>query len=133
MQAVMAGEANLLFDPANTAIPQVKAGRVHAVATPAQKRGLPGMPDLPSISETIPDFYFEGVQGIAMHPATPREIISRLHTEVVRVLATPEVRDQLTSQGADVVGNSPEEFSAWIKAEVKKWADVVKVSGAKID
>jgi len=59
--------------------------------------------------------------------------ISRLNAEVVRVLRAPEVRDQLTAQGADVVGNSPEEFAAWIKAEVKKWAEVVKVSGAKID
>src|SRR5574339_284911 len=91
------------------------------------------MPPLLPHERGLKGFDAVGWNGLLAPAGTPREIVARLHAEVVNVLRTPEVRDQLTAQGADIVGNSPEEFAAWIKAEVKKWADVVKVSGAKID
>ena len=59
--------------------------------------------------------------------------MARLHTEVARILRSPDVREQLTAQGADIVGNSPDEFAAWIRGEIKKWAGVVRDSGAKLD
>jgi tripartite-type tricarboxylate transporter receptor subunit TctC len=131
MQAVMAGEANLLFDPANTAIPQVKAGRVNAIATPAQKRGLPGMPDLPSITETIPDFYFEGVQGIAMNLATPRDIISRLNRELGAVMALPEVNEPLAKVGMLLATGTPEAFDAKMRSDFERFGRVTRAAGIK--
>ena len=111
----------------------MRSGRIKALAVTSLAR-IAVLPDVPTLHELgLKDFDAVGWNGLLAPAGTPREIVSRLHAEVVRVLAIAEVREQLTSQGADIVGNSPEEFSAWIKTEVKKWADVVKVSGAKID
>jgi tripartite-type tricarboxylate transporter receptor subunit TctC len=131
MQAVMSGEANLLFDPANTAIAQVKAGRVRAIATPGQKRGLPGMPDLPSISETIPDFYFEGLQGIAVHPQTPRDIVQRLNRELTVVMALPDVMDPLGKVGMVPQTGTPEQFEAKMRNDFERYGRVAKAAGIK--
>ena len=130
---LVAGQIPMMFDNVPPLLPHVRSGRIKPLAVTSLAR-IAVLPDVPTLHELgLKDFDAVGWNGLLAPAGTPREIISRLHTEVVRVLRTPEVRDQLTSQGADIVGNSPEEFSAWIKAEVKKWADVVKVSGAKID
>ena len=131
MQAVMSGEANLLFDPANTAFTQVKAGRVRAIATPGQKRGLPGMPDLPAISETIPEFHFEGLQGIAVHPQTPKDIVSRLNRELTAVMALSEVNDPLMKVGMQVQTGTPEAFEQKMKTDFERYGQVAKAAGIK--
>src|SRR3954467_10698146 len=130
---LVAGQIPMMFDNVPPLLPHVRSGRIKALAVTSLAR-IAVLPDVPTLHELgLKDFDAVGWNGLLAPAGTPREIVSRLHAEVVRVLAIPEVRDQLTSQGADIVGNSPEEFSAWIKTEVKKWADVVKVSGAKID
>ena len=130
---LVAGQIPMMFDNVPPLLPHVRSGRIRALAVTSLAR-IAVLPDVPTLHELgLKDFDAVGWNGLLAPAGTPREIVSRLHAEVVRVLAIPEVRDQLTSQGADIVGNSPEEFSAWIKTEVKKWADVVKVSGAKID
>ncbi|MBA3505514.1 MAG: tripartite tricarboxylate transporter substrate binding protein, partial [Betaproteobacteria bacterium] len=72
-------------------------------------------------------------QGVFAPAGTPPEIVKRLNAEIVKILNTPDVRDKLAALGAEVVGNSPEEFATMVKAEVAKWADVVKKSGARVD
>jgi len=130
---LVAGQIPMMFDNVPPLLPHVRSGRIKALAVTSLAR-IAVLPDVPTLHELgLKDFDAVGWNGLLAPAGTPREIVSRLNAEVVRVLRIPEVRDQLTSQGADVVGNSPEAFSAWIKAEVKKWADVVKVSGAKID
>jgi tripartite-type tricarboxylate transporter receptor subunit TctC len=130
---LVAGQIPMMFDNVPPLLPHVRSGRIKPLAVTSLAR-IQVLPDVPTLHELgLKDFDAVGWNGLLAPAGTPREIIARLNAEVVRVLRTPEVRDQLTSQGADIVGNSPEEFSAWIKAEVKKWADVVKVSGAKID
>jgi tripartite-type tricarboxylate transporter receptor subunit TctC len=130
---LVAGQIPMMFDNVPPLLPHVRSGRIKPLAVTSLAR-ISVLPDVPTLHELgLKDFDAVGWNGLLAPAGTPREIVSRLNAEVVRVLAIPEVRDQLTSQGADVVGNSPEEFSAWIKAEVKKWADVVKASGAKID
>ena len=130
---LIAGQIPMMFDNVPPLLPHVRSGRIQALAVTSLKR-IPVLPEVPTLHELgLKDFDAVGWNGILAPAGTPREIISRLHTEVVRVLRAPDVRDQLTSQGADIVGNSPEEFAAWIKTEVRKWAEVVKVSGAKID
>jgi len=130
---LIAGQIPMMFDNVPPLLPHVRSGRIKALAVTSLAR-IAVLPDVPTLHELgLKDFDAVGWNGLLAPAGTPREIVSRLHGEVVKVLRAPEVRDQLTSQGADIVGNSPEEFSAWIKTEVKKWADVVKVSGAKID
>jgi tripartite-type tricarboxylate transporter receptor subunit TctC len=130
---LVAGQIPIMFDNVPPLLPHVRAGRIKPLAVTSLQR-ISVLPDVPTLHELgLKDFDAVGWNGLLAPAGTPREIVSRLHAEVVKVLRTPEVRDQLTAQGADIVGNSPEEFSAWIKTEVKKWAEVVKVSGAKID
>jgi len=129
---LITGSIQIMFGSVASGQGHVRAQRVRALAISGPRRSKV-FPELPTISESVPGYVVTQWYGLLAPAGTPREIVSRLHGEVVKVLRAPEVRDQLTSQGADIVGNSPEEFSAWIKTEVKKWADVVKVSGAKID
>jgi tripartite-type tricarboxylate transporter receptor subunit TctC len=130
---LVAGQIPMMFDNVPPLLPHVRSGRIRALAVTSLAR-IPVLPDVPSLHELgLKDFDAVGWNGLLAPAGTPREIVSRLHAEVVRVLRIPEVRDQLGSQGADLVGNSPEEFTAWIRAEVKRWADVVRVSGAKVD
>jgi tripartite-type tricarboxylate transporter receptor subunit TctC len=130
---LIAGQIPVMFDNVPPLLPHVRAGKIHALAVTSLARiaVLPGVPTLHELG--LKDFDAVGWNGLLAPAGTPRDIVERLNTEVVRVLRIPEVRDQLTSQGADIVGNSPEQFAAWIRAEVRKWAEVVKVSGAKID
>lgn len=130
---LIAGQIPMMFDNVPPLLPHVRAGKIQALAVTSFAR-IAVLPDVPTLHELgLKDFDAVGWNGLLAPAGTPRDIVARLNTEVVRVLRIPEVRDQLTSQGADIVGNSPEQFAAWIRAEVKKWAEVVKVSGAKID
>lgn len=130
---LIAGQIPMMFDNVPPLLPHVRAGKIQALAVTSLAR-IAVLPDVPTLHELgLKDFDAVGWNGLLAPAGTPREIVARLNTEVVRVLRIPEVRDQLTSQGADIVGNTPEQFAAWIRAEVKKWAEVVKVSGAKID
>src|SRR3954462_1800563 len=130
---LIAGQIPIMFDNVPPLLPHVRSGRIKALAVTSLGR-VPVLPDVPTLHELgLKDFDAVGWNGLLAPAGTPREIVARLNAETLRVLRTPEVRDQLTSQGADIVGNSPEEFAAWIRTEVKKWAEVVKVSGAKVD
>ena len=130
---LIAGQIPMMFDNVPPLLPHVRAGKIQALAVTSLAR-IAVLPDVPTLHELgLKDFDAVGWNGLLAPAGTRRDIVARLNTEVVRVLRIPEVRDQLTSQGADIVGNSPEQFAAWIRAEVKKWAEVVKVSGAKID
>ncbi len=130
---LIAGQIPMMFDNVPPLLPHVRAGKIQALAVTSLAR-IAVLPDVPTLHELgLKDFDAVGWNGLLAPAGTPRDIVARLNTEVVRVLRIPEVRDQLSSQGADIVGNSPEQFAAWIRAEVKKWAEVVKVSGAKID
>ena len=130
---LIAGQIPMMFDNVPPLLPHVRAGKIQALAVTSLAR-IAVLPEVPTLHELgLKDFDAVGWNGLLAPAGTPRDIVARLNTEVVRVLRIPEVRDQLTSQGADIVGNSPEQFAAWIRAEVRKWAEVVKVSGAKID
>lgn len=127
------GQVSLMFGTAVSFLPYVKAGRLNALAVTNPKRS-PTLPDIPTITESgLPGF--EALQwfGIFAPAGTPADAVSRLHGEIVKALKLPDVQERLTSLGADVVGNTPAEFAAFLKADQAKWAKVVKVSGAKLD
>jgi tripartite-type tricarboxylate transporter receptor subunit TctC len=130
---LVAGQIPVMFDNVPPLLPHVRSGRIRALANTSLTR-LSVLPDVPTLDESgLKGFDAVGWNGLLAPAGTPREIVARLHTEVARILRAPEVRDQLTSQGADIVANSPDEFSAWIRNEVTKWAGVVRASGAKLD
>jgi tripartite-type tricarboxylate transporter receptor subunit TctC len=126
------GQLSMLFDGIVTGVPAAKAGRLRALGVTTANRWS-GAPDIPAIGETLPGFEVNSWYGLLAPAGTPREVVARLHSEVAKILRAADVRDQLTSQGADIVGNSPDEFTVWIRNEVTKWAGVVRTSGAKLD
>ena len=130
---LLAGQVQLMFSTMPPALPHVKAGKLKAIAVTSAKRSLT-TPELPTIAEAgLPGFEAITWYGMAAPAGTPKPIIARLNTEVVRLLQVPEVKERLLATGTEVAGTSPEQFAAYIKSETVKWAKVVKESGARVD
>jgi tripartite-type tricarboxylate transporter receptor subunit TctC len=133
LQDVMGGQVTMTFDNITTAWTLAKAGKLRALAVTTAKRSSIA-PEVPTLAESgLPGFEVGSWQGVFAPAGTPPDIVKRLNAEVVKILNLPEVREKLGGLGAEIVANSPEEFSALVKSEVVKWADVVKKSGAKVD
>ena len=130
---MISGQVHAMFDAMPTALPQVKAGRLRAVAVTTAKRS-PQMPDLPTIAEAgVPGFEAAGWFGFAAPARTPKDVVGKLNKEIVRILALPDVKERLISQGAEPVGDTPEQFAQYIKAEAAKWGKVIKSLNLKIE
>ena len=128
---VVAGQAQLYFTSPISAQPFVKGGRLRMVAVTSLKRS-PSMPDIPTVAEAgYPDFDVVSWWGIVTPAAVPKEIVAKLHIEIVRVLASPEIKAKFADQGADVASNTPEQFAAYIKSEIAKWAKLIRELGVK--
>ena len=130
---LIGGQVALMFSPASSVLAQVKSGRLRALAVTTATR-LPSLPELPTVAESGLSGY-ETVTwfGFVVPAATPRDIIGKLNLDTAKVLAQPEVRRQFASQGIDVIGGTPEQFAAYIRAEIIKWARVIKESGARAE
>ena len=129
---VIGGQVQLTFDSLALGLPYVKAGKLRAVATLGPKR-ISQLPDVPSVSETLPGYEVTNWFGMVVPAATPRDIIARLYGEILKVLRLPEVRNSLIAQGTEPVGSSPEEFRAFMKSEAAKWARVIKEANIRAD
>ena len=130
---VMGGQVNMTFDNITTAWALAKGGKLRALAVTTAKRS-PVAPDVPTLAESgLPGYEVGSWQGVFAPAGTPPEIVKRLNTEIVKIIKSPDVQKKLIDLGAEPVGDSPEEFQAFVKAEVVKWGDVVKKSGAKVD
>ncbi|HEV8518478.1 MAG TPA: tripartite tricarboxylate transporter substrate binding protein [Burkholderiales bacterium] len=115
------------------ALPVVQSGRLRALAVSGAKRST-RLPNIPTIAESgVPGF--EEVSGhmIMVPTATPKEIVARLHQEMIKALQSPEVKSRLESEGADIIGNTPEQAAAIIRSDLEKWADVIRRTGIKAD
>jgi tripartite-type tricarboxylate transporter receptor subunit TctC len=130
---VMSGQVNIMFDNAPSAMPHIKGGKLKAIAVTSSTRS-PALPNVPTIAEAgLPGFEASSWFGVLAPAGTPKDIVDRLSREIAKALATPEMRERLSAQGADSVGSTPEKFAEHIKSEIDKWAKVVKASGAKVD
>jgi tripartite-type tricarboxylate transporter receptor subunit TctC len=128
---VVAGQAQLYFTSPISAQPFVKGGRLRMVAVTSLHRS-PSMPDIPTVAESgFPDFDVVSWWGVLTPVAVSKEIITKLHSEIVRVLALPETKSKFADQGADVASNTPEQFAAYIKSEIAKWGKLIKELGVK--
>jgi tripartite-type tricarboxylate transporter receptor subunit TctC len=133
MQDLIGGRIQLMFDNLASALGQVRAGKVRALAvTTAQRSAL--APDLPTIAESgLPGFDISTWFGVFVPARTPPAVVERLHREFVAALAAPDVRETMLRLGAEPVGSSPAEFTAYIAHEAQKYARVIKASGARAD
>ncbi|HLS55632.1 MAG TPA: tripartite tricarboxylate transporter substrate binding protein [Zeimonas sp.] len=130
---LLAGQVQLMFDNLPSAMPQIKAGKLRALAVTSAKRAA-ALPDVPTVAEAgVPGYEASSWFGLVAPAGTPKEIAEKTQQAIAHAWATPEVREKLLGQGAEPVANTPAEFAKYIDAEIAKWAKVVKASGAKID
>jgi tripartite-type tricarboxylate transporter receptor subunit TctC len=130
---VLAGQVQALFSIALAATPQIKAGKLRALAITSAKRSRVA-PELPTVAEAgFPGFEVIGWFGWLAPAATPRAIVTRLNSELVHALRLPEVRERLLNQSTEPVGNTPQEFAAFMKSEHEKWSKVIKAANIKVE
>lgn len=130
---LIGGQVQIMFDNLPSALPQIKGGRLRAIAVTSLKRA-PVLPDIPTISESgLPGFEASSWFGVLAPAGTPAAVVARINTEVNKWLQSADAREKLLGQGAEAAGGSPERFASHIRAESEKWAKVVKASGAKVD
>jgi tripartite-type tricarboxylate transporter receptor subunit TctC len=130
---LIGGQFELMFGIGSAVMPEVKHGRLRAVAVTTLAR-LPALPEVPTIAESgLPGFEAVTWFGFVAPAGTPREIIMKLNAEMTRVTALPEVKQQLSAQSIDTLNSTPEQFATYIRDEIAKWARVVKTSGARAE
>jgi tripartite-type tricarboxylate transporter receptor subunit TctC len=130
---VLAGHMNMMFNSIAPIVAHIRAGRVRVLGVASSKRS-PQLSDVPTIGEAgVPGYEAENWFGMFAPARTPKRIVARLNEAVVKVVRSPEIQSQFAALGADAVGNSPEEFAAFVRRDMEKYARVVKLSGAKVD
>ena len=130
---LIGGSVDLMFNSIPPVIQHIRAGRLRLLAVSSAKRS-PQLPDVPTVSEAgVPGYEFTTWFGLLAPARTPPAILARLNAELVKVVHAPDMKAQLEIQGYDPVGGTPQEFSAFIRAENAKYAKLVRLSGAKVD
>ncbi|MGH6623094.1 MAG: tripartite tricarboxylate transporter substrate binding protein [Burkholderiaceae bacterium] len=131
---LLAGNMNVMFDNLPSALPHIKGGKLRALAVTSSTRS-PALPDVPTMAEAtgIKDFDAGSWFGLFAPAGTPKAIVDRIQADVAKSLVLPNVRERFLGQGADPGGNTPEQFTVFIRAETDKWARVVKFSNARVD
>lgn len=133
MNDLLAGQIQLTFTVPGSGMPQVRAGRLRALAVTTAKRSAV-VPDLPTIAESgVPGYDTATWYAVVVPAGTPRPIIKTLHADFVQALNLPDVRERLMSSGADLAGGTPEALAAFIQSEIAKLGQLVKLSGARVD
>jgi tripartite-type tricarboxylate transporter receptor subunit TctC len=131
LSALIGGEINIyMVASIGGVMPQIKSGRVRALGV-STKQALPVLPNVPPIADTLPGYEARGWNGILAPAGTPRNIIDKLHKEIVAIVRSPDFAKNLANEGAFAVGNTPAEFAEVIRADMKKWAAVIKEAGIK--
>ena len=130
---LLGGQVNMMFINMPTGIAHVRSGKVKILAVSSKKR-VAQLPDVPTVEEAgVKGFVTYAWSGLFAPAGTPREVVTRLNQEVVKLLKLPAIREQLAGQGAEAVGDTPEEFGLFMRNEVAQWAHMVRTSGAKVD
>lgn len=130
--ALVSGESSVGFPPTSVALPQVKSGKLRALAVTSSKRSAIA-PDIPSVAESVPDYEVTAWYGLLVPTGTTMEIIARLHSAAITALGQREVKERFATTDLEPAGSTPEQFGALIRTDVAKWAKVIKESGMRVD
>jgi len=132
-QSTLAGHTPIAFTVLTPAVPQVKEGKLRALAVTTPKR-TPALPDVPTMAEAgLPGQESDTISGVLVPAHTPQPIIELLHREIGKALVEPEAAQKLASLGFDTIDSTPEEFASRIQAEIPKWAKVIEMAGIKAE
>ena len=130
---LLGGQIKLAITASPPTTPLVKAGRLRAIAVTSLQRSA-ALPDVPTVAESgYPGFSTDNMYGVVATAGTPRAVIEKLNREIVRIVQAPDMKERLISQGYDPIGNSPQEFAAYLRSEFVKWQKVVKQTGIRVD
>jgi tripartite-type tricarboxylate transporter receptor subunit TctC len=133
LTALLGGQVNVLFETSLTVQSQAKAGKLRILAVGSPERS-PGLPDVPTLAESgLPGFSAVNWYGVYAPAGTPREIVMKLNHEIIKVLNLPDVKERFLAQGADLIGNTPEQHAAFLKAEMEKWGRIARITHARAD
>ncbi|WP_332775722.1 Bug family tripartite tricarboxylate transporter substrate binding protein [Polaromonas sp.] len=133
IQDVIGGQVDMMFDTTVVAGPHIQSGKVRALAVTSAKR-LESLPNVPTVAESgVAGFEVVSWQGIFVPAGTPKPIVTQLHTEILKILQQPEMQDRLKGLGMQPSSMSPEQVAAFQRAEVDKWAQVIKAAGIKLE
>ena len=133
LQDVIGGQVDMMFDTTVVAGPHIQSGKVRAIAVSSARR-LDSLPNVPTIAESgVPNFEVVSWQGIFVPVGVPKPIVERLHMEIMKILQTTDMQDRLKSLGMQPSTMTPEQVATFQKAEVEKWAQVIKAAGIKLE
>ncbi len=131
--AVLGGQVSMTFETSVTLLPHIRSGKLRALGVAGIRR-IALLPDVPTLGEAgFPTILAENWYGLYAPAGTPKETIARLYAELDRAIHSPDVREKLAQQGAEIRENTPEQSATFLRAEMVKWAKVIKDSGAKVD
>jgi tripartite-type tricarboxylate transporter receptor subunit TctC len=131
MPDFIAGNIQLMFSDMPPFAEYVKVGKLRALGVTTAKRSSL-LPDIPAIAETVPGYDLAGWYGIAAPTGTPRDVITRLHSEVTRIMRTPEMKERYVGLAIEPVERTPEEFGVYMKSEIAKWGEIIRRANVKI-
>jgi tripartite-type tricarboxylate transporter receptor subunit TctC len=130
---LLSGEISVYMSSIQPAIPMLNAGRVRALGVTSAKR-MATLPNVPTISESgLPGYEVTNWYGVMMPAGVPKEVLTKIHGELVKILKMPDVQQRFQAEGGDTTSNTPEQFAVFIKTEITKWSKAVRESGAKVD
>ena len=129
---LLGGQVALGYISMPAALPHMKTEKLRGLGITSAKRS-PVAPDVPAIGETLPGYEVDNWYGMLAPAGTPKDIVAKLNVAIARVLQLPDVKERLASQGFETLSSTPEQFAAYIRSEIVKWAQVIKDSGARVD
>ena len=133
LQDLIGGQVQLMFDNLPPSLPQIKAGKLRALAVTSAARA-PALPDTPTVAEAgLPGFEASSWFGVLAPAGTPPEIVNKLNAEIAKLANRADTREEWAKQGASAMTMPPDEFSRYVAGDIAKWEKVIKVSGAKPD
>ena len=129
---LISGQISWMFGTILPVMPHIKSGKMRAIAVSSLARS-PSLPDVPAVAETLPQFEATSWYGVFAPAATPQDIIAQLNSEMARFVTAPEMRERLARDGTESVGGTPEQFAAYFRASMAKWARLIKEANIKLD